>query len=90
MNDDLSGCLRKLMRERRISQTALSRATGVPQPTINRILNGVTLNPRHDSVVHLATFFHMTPDSMYGSPSKEASWGVRLDDNSPSFLSYMI
>ena len=72
MNDDLSGCLRKLMRERRISQTALSRATGIPQPTINRILHGVTLNPRHDSVVHLATFFHMTPDSMYGSPSKEA------------------
>jgi transcriptional regulator with XRE-family HTH domain len=73
MNDDLSGCLRKLMIERRISQTALSHATGVPQPTINRILNGVTLNPRHDSVVHLATFFHMTPDSMYGSPSDEAS-----------------
>jgi transcriptional regulator with XRE-family HTH domain len=73
MNEDLSGCLRKLMTERRISQTALSRATGVPQPTINRILNGVSLNPRHDSIVHLATFFHVTPDSMYGSPSDEAS-----------------
>ncbi len=30
--------LARLMKQEGISQSALSRATGVPQPTINRIL----------------------------------------------------
>jgi transcriptional regulator with XRE-family HTH domain len=60
------------MKHHAISQAALSRATGVAQPTINRILCEVTLNPRHDSMERLADFFDVTPDSMYGSPSKEA------------------
>jgi transcriptional regulator with XRE-family HTH domain len=57
--------LTKLMKEHKISQNALSRATGVSQPTINRILCNVTLNPNRGSVVRLATFFGVTPDSMY-------------------------
>ena len=39
MKLDISKQLARLMRERRLSQSALSRATGVPQPTINRILS---------------------------------------------------
>jgi transcriptional regulator with XRE-family HTH domain len=72
MNNTISTRLSKLMKERDISQNALSRATGVAQPTINRILCEVTLNPRHDSMERLANFFDVTPGSMYGSPSKEA------------------
>jgi len=71
MNFTISTHLSKLMRHHAISQTALSRATGVPQPTINRILCEVTLNPRHDSMELLADFFDVTPDSMYGRPPKE-------------------
>ena len=72
MKSKISSLLYKLMRQHGISQSALSRATGVAQPTINRILCEVTLNPRHDSMERLANFFDVTPDSMYGCPSKEA------------------
>jgi|TARA_B110000259_G_scaffold79327_1_gene92923 transcriptional regulator with XRE-family HTH domain len=72
MKNSISMLLYKLMKQRQVSQTSLSRATGVPQPTINRILNGVTLYPRHDSMVRLANFFDVTPDSMYGSLLKKA------------------
>ncbi len=79
MTTTISTQLATLMRHRGISQSALSRATRVPQPTINRILSEVTLNPRYDSIVRLANFFGVTPDSMYGPPSKEAR-GNTLDE----------
>ena len=72
MSQDLHNKLSKLMRACGISQSALSRATGVPQPTINRILNESIREPRYDSVVRLAHFFDVTPESMYGPYSLKA------------------
>ena len=72
MRQDLHNQLAKLMRACGISQSALSRATGVPQPTINRILNESIREPRYDSVVRLAHFFDVTPESMYGPYSHKA------------------
>jgi transcriptional regulator with XRE-family HTH domain len=72
MKQDLHNKLSKLMRACGISQSALSRATGVPQPTINRILNESIREPRYDSVVRLAHFFDVTPESMYGPYSLKA------------------
>ena len=72
MSQDLHNKLAKLMRACGISQSALSRATGVPQPTINRILNESIREPRYDSVVRLAHFFDVTPESMYGPYSLKA------------------
>ena len=72
MRQDLHNQLAKLMRSCEISQSALSRATGVPQPTINRILNESIREPRYDSVVRLAHFFDVTPESMYGPYSLKA------------------
>lgn len=72
MKIDISRQLEKLMREQKLSQSALSRATGVPQPTINRILSEVTREPRRDSVVRIANFFGVTPESLYKAPSKVA------------------
>jgi len=65
MKLDISKQLSKLMRDNNLSQSALSRATGVPQPTINRILSEVTREPRRDSVVRIANFFGITPESLY-------------------------
>jgi len=62
----LSSRLAKLMKERDISQNALSRATGISQPTINRILCEVTLNPNLASLVAISNFFGVTVDFMYG------------------------
>jgi len=73
MKLDISRQLARLMRERRLSQSALSRATGVPQPTINRILSEVTREPRRDSVIRIANFFGVTPESLYGPQEKKTS-----------------
>lgn len=70
MKLEMSRQLAKLMREKQISQSALSRATGVPQPTINRILSEVTREPRRDSVLRIANYFGVTPESMYSTPSR--------------------
>ncbi|MGB2216793.1 MAG: helix-turn-helix domain-containing protein [Porticoccaceae bacterium] len=66
---DISKQLAKLMRDQGLSQSALSRATGVPQPTINRILSEVTREPRRDSVVRIANYFNVTPESLYQAPN---------------------
>jgi transcriptional regulator with XRE-family HTH domain len=59
--------LRYLMQEiGNISEGELFRRTGVPQPTIHRILSGATPNPRMDSIEPLAEFFNITSDQMLG------------------------
>ena len=80
MRLDISKQLARLMRERRLSQSALSRATGVPQPTINRILSEVTREPRRDSVVRIANFFGVTPESLYGPPLKKPAGSVSVEE----------
>jgi transcriptional regulator with XRE-family HTH domain len=72
MKLDISKQLAKLMRDQNLSQSALSRATGVPKPTINRILSEVTREPRRDSVVRIANYFGVTPESLYESTSKKS------------------
>jgi transcriptional regulator with XRE-family HTH domain len=61
----ISKQLASLMRESGVSQSGLSRGCGVPQPTINRILNEKTKEPRRDSVVRIAKFFNVPPESLY-------------------------
>jgi transcriptional regulator with XRE-family HTH domain len=65
---DISQQLARLMRENGVSQSGLSRGCGVPQPTINRILNEKTKEPRRESVVRIANFFGVDPESMYQEP----------------------
>jgi transcriptional regulator with XRE-family HTH domain len=69
---NISKQLSKLMRDNNLSQSSLSRATGVPQPTINRILSEVTREPRRDTVVRIANFFGITPESFYESGGSKA------------------
>ncbi|WP_338910744.1 helix-turn-helix domain-containing protein [Mycetohabitans rhizoxinica] len=52
---ELADRLKEVMRERRVkSQSALGRMSGVPQPTINRLLRGHTENPDSDTIAKLA------------------------------------
>jgi len=67
---DISEQLARLMRENGVSQSGLSRGCGVPQPTINRILNEKTKEPRRDSVVRIAKFFNVSPESLYKEPAE--------------------
>ncbi|OGT42074.1 MAG: hypothetical protein A3F42_07390 [Gammaproteobacteria bacterium RIFCSPHIGHO2_12_FULL_37_34] len=62
-----SSVLRYLMQDiGNMSEGELSRRTGVPQPTIHRILSGMTPNPRIESIEPLAEFFNISPDQMLG------------------------
>lgn len=65
--------LARLMKQKGISQSGLSRATGVPQPTINRILSQVTQDPRRDSMISIANYFGVPLESLYGSSSSQKS-----------------
>jgi transcriptional regulator with XRE-family HTH domain len=58
--------LHYLMAAQRINQTDLSKKTGVPQPTISRMLNGDTRSPRLSSVSKLAKHFGITLDEFVG------------------------
>jgi phage repressor protein C with HTH and peptisase S24 domain len=49
--------LRSLIARQGISENELSERTGVPQPTINRILRGESKDPRDRTVLPLAAFF---------------------------------
>lgn len=71
--------LARLMTQEGISQSALSRATGVPQPTINRILSQVTQDPRRDSMARLATYFGVPIDSLYSQPNAPIKTGKKAD-----------
>jgi transcriptional regulator with XRE-family HTH domain len=72
---DISQQLAKLMRENGVSQSGLSRGCGVPQPTINRILNEKTKEPRRESVVRIAGFFGVPPESLYREASEVSDEG---------------
>jgi transcriptional regulator with XRE-family HTH domain len=71
--------LARLMKQEGISQSALSRATGVPQPTINRILSQVTQDPRRDSMARLATYFGVPIDSLYSQPIASIKTGKKAN-----------
>lgn len=58
--------LDKLMRSAGISQSELADRTGVPQPTIHRILAGESKDPRHSTVKLLAGFFGTTAARLRG------------------------
>ena len=62
--------LARLMAKEGISQSGLSRATGVPQPTINRILSRVTQDPRRDSMAVGAHANRQLPGTGTKSPTR--------------------
>lgn len=60
----LSENLADLMNKHGLNATTLARATGVPQPTIHRILRGATKDPHTDTVKPLADLFGVSIDAL--------------------------
>ena len=85
---DIADRLAQLMREKEFTQSSLSRASGVPQPTINRILVRVTRDPRRESVVKLANCFNISPEFFYGSAIAEESSQFKLKVGKTSVEKY--
>jgi|OM-RGC.v1.030643168 transcriptional regulator with XRE-family HTH domain len=57
--------LQTLMKEEEINQTELSRRTGVPQPTISRILDALHESPNFHSMLKLAKYFKVPVETLY-------------------------
>lgn len=55
-----------------ITTAALSHLSGVPQGTINKILNGETENPRARTLRQLAAALGCSPDAFYDTPPAAA------------------
>ena len=87
---DIADRLAQLMREKEFTQSSLSRASGVPQPTINRILVRVTRDPRRESVVKLANCFNISPEFLYGSAIAEESSQFKLKVGKTSVEKYRL
>ena len=58
--------LRTLMEKNGENPNSLSKKTGVTQPTIFRILEGTSKDPRRSNIEKLARFFGTTVESLYG------------------------
>lgn len=87
---DIADRLAQLMREKEFTQSSLSRASGVPQPTINRILVRVTRDPRRESVVKLANCFNVSPEFLYCSARAEESSQSKLEVGKTSVEKYRL
>lgn len=59
MENLLISNIETLMLKREINGVELSRLTDIPQPTISRILNGTSTNPRHATLKKIAAFFEV-------------------------------
>jgi len=61
----ISGRLRAEITKQGLSEGELHRRSGVPQPTIHRILTGESLSPRRGSVERIAKALRVSPDWLF-------------------------
>lgn len=66
MTKKLSEILNRLMFERHIRTAELARRANLPQPTVQRIVSGVTTNPHRASLQPIAEFFSVTVEQLIG------------------------
>jgi len=68
----ISQRLKYLMADKEIRVTDLARETKLPQPTVHRIVTGISPNPHSRSLKPIADFFGITLDQLKGK--KPISW----------------
>ena len=64
--------IRRWMRDRGWSEGELCRRSGVPQPTIHRIITGESKSPRREKVERIARAFGRSVEDAYDNKSKPA------------------
>lgn len=63
---EISKVIKKLMFDKQIRTNELSRLTNIPQPTLHRIVEGITESPNLSALNALAKFFSITTDQLVG------------------------
>lgn len=61
-----------LLKLRDMSENALAKATGIPQPTINRIVKGESREPRQSNIEAIAAHFGLQPSELLKSSPEDA------------------
>ena len=79
-----SQILKRLMFHRGIRTTELARRIGLKQPTVHRIVEGVSPSPHQSSLVPLAQFFGITVEQLRGEEplpwNLYDTWGLHGQD----------
>ncbi len=87
MNLTTSQILKRLMFHRGIRTTELARRIGLKQPTVHRIVEGVSPTPHQSSLVPLAEFFGITVEQLRGEEplpwTLYDTWGLHGQDMAP-------
>ena len=65
--------LARLMKAHQISEADLSRQTGIPQATLNKLLQGLTEDPRISTLIALAKHFNISLDLLVGVNSHDGA-----------------
>jgi transcriptional regulator with XRE-family HTH domain len=61
-----SEILKNFMFKKNLKSAELARLTGLPQPTVHRIVEGDSIRPHRDSLEALAKFFNITVPQLQG------------------------
>ena len=85
----LASILRRLMDEAHVIEADLARQTGLPQTTINRLLQNETQDPRANTLIPIAKFFGITIGQLLGQepspphripssihPTNKSAWSI--------------
>lgn len=62
----ITDILKQLLFAQDLRPMDLARITGLPQPTIQRIVAGTSTNPHHSTLMPIANFFGITTDQLKG------------------------
>lgn len=62
----LGSNLRKLLKKEHLSEAALARQTGIPQPMINRLAKDKNTNPKLDTLQPIVDYFAITFSQLLG------------------------
>lgn len=67
-----------MLRHGNLSVSDLSKATGLPQPTLYQLYTGTTANPRKKTIEILASFFSVTIPQMAGAEYLSDKLGKKI------------
>jgi len=73
MEQTLGERIRKALKDQGLSEAELARRSGVPQPTVHRIVSGESKSPRHGSVQAIALALGLSATYLWSGEQEEAT-----------------
>jgi len=80
----VSFILKKLMSDRSITTTELSKETNIPYPTLAQLLQGRSVYPKINNLVAIAKYFDVTVDQLIGEQTLSSVTQIEQNLNSDS------